>query len=84
MVEPFWKSLEVSHKIKHSLGHLSGSVVKCLTLDLSSGLDLEVVGSSPMLGSMLSVEPAWDSLSPSISALPTPLKINKQTLKKKN
>ena len=31
--------------------------VKRLTLDLSSGLDLKVMSLSPMLGSMLSVEP---------------------------
>ena len=31
--------------------------VKCLTLDLSSGLDLSVMSSSPMLGSVLGVEP---------------------------
>ena len=29
---------------------------KCLTLDLSLGLDLRVVNSSPMLGSILGVE----------------------------
>lgn len=32
--------------------------VKCLTLDLSSGLNLRVMSSSPMLGSMLGVEPS--------------------------
>jgi len=32
--------------------------VKHPTLELSSGLDLRVVSSSPMLGSMLGVEPA--------------------------
>jgi len=31
--------------------------VKCPTLDLSSGLDLRVVSSNPMLGSMLGMEP---------------------------
>ena len=30
--------------------------VKCLTLDLRSGLDLRAVGSSSMLGSMLGIE----------------------------
>ena len=39
------------------LGHLGGSVVKYLTLDLGSGLDLTVVSSSPALGSMLFMEP---------------------------
>ena len=33
------------------------------TLDFSSGRDSEVVGLSPVLGSVLSTEPAWDSLS---------------------
>ena len=33
------------------------------TLDLSSGHDPRVVGSSLASGSALSVEPAWDSLS---------------------
>ena len=39
------------------MGHLGGSVVKHLTLDLSSGLDLRVVSSSPALGYMLGMEP---------------------------
>ena len=50
------------------------------TLDFSSGHALRVTGSSPMLGSALSVESAGDSLSPSHSA-PRPThalsKINK-------
>ena len=33
------------------------------TLDFGSGRDPRVVGLSPTLGSMLSVMPAWDSLS---------------------
>ena len=33
--------------------------VKHLTLDLSSGLDLRVLSSSPTLGSMLGVEPTF-------------------------
>ena len=37
--------------------------VDCPTLDFGSGHDPRVVGSSPKLGSGLSVEPAWDSLS---------------------
>ena len=32
-------------------------------LDLGSGHDPGIVGSSPTSGSVLSVEPAWDSLS---------------------
>ena len=56
--------------------------VKHLTLDFDSGHDLMVVGSSPALGSALSVKPAWE-LSPSLplSALllscSLSLKINK-------
>ena len=38
-------------------------------LDFSLGHDLIVTGSSPTLGSSLSVEPAWDSLSLSFSLL---------------
>ena len=37
--------------------------VKCLTLDIGLGHDLVVLGLSPMWGSVLRVEPAWDSLS---------------------
>ena len=32
------------------------------TLDFDSGHDPRVMGSSPLLGSALSVDPAWDSL----------------------
>ena len=42
-------------------------MVKLLTLDFGSGSDLTVVRSSPASGSTLSVESAWDSLSPSLS-----------------
>ena len=42
--------------------------VERLTLDSGSGHDPKVVGSKPVLGSALSVETAWDSLS-----LPLPL-----------
>ena len=44
--------------------------VKRLTLDISSGRDLEVAGSKPASGWVLSVGPAWDSLSLSLSAPP--------------
>ena len=37
--------------------------VERLTLDFGPGHDARVVGSSPVAGSMLSVDPAWDSLS---------------------
>ena len=43
-------------------------MVKRLTLALGSGHDLMVVRSSPVLGSVLIMVPAWDSLSPSLSA----------------
>ena len=39
------------------LGAWVSQLVKCLTLDLSSGLDLRFMHSSPTLVSMLSVEP---------------------------
>ena len=38
------------------------------TLDFGSGHDLRVVRLNLLLGSMLSMEPAWDSLSPSLCA----------------
>ena len=47
-------------------------LVKGLTVDFGSGHDLMVVRLSPVLGSVLGVEPASDSLSPS-SSVPTPL-----------
>ena len=49
--------------------HLDGSVQQ-LTLDFGSGHDSRVMRSSPTLGSMLSTEPAWDSL-----PLPLPLSL---------
>ena len=42
-------------------------LVKPLTLGFSSGHDLNVVRLSLVSGSALDVEPAWDSLSPSLS-----------------
>ena len=46
-------------------------LVKCLTLGFSSGHDLRVRGFEPCEGLCAdSTEPAWDSLSPSISAPP--------------
>ena len=44
--------------------------VELLTLDLGSGHDPGVVGSSPVSGSALSVEPAYDFLS--LSLCPSP------------
>lgn len=51
--------------------------VKHLILDIGSGHDLGIVRSSPMLGSMLGVELAKDSISPSPSS-PAPLKNKKE------
>ena len=49
-------------------GHLGGSVPSAS--DFGSGPDLMVCGFEPVLGSAWSLEPALDSLSPSLSALP--------------
>ena len=46
------------------------SWLSCLTLDFGSGHDPGVVGSSPMSGTALSVEPAWDSFFPSFPLTP--------------
>ena len=51
-------------------GHLGGSV-EDPTLDVGSGHDPRVVGSSPTSGSALSMKPAWDSIS--LSLCPSPL-----------
>ena len=56
--------------------------VEHLSPDLGSGHDLMFCGIEPHVGIHAdSTEPAWDSLSPSFSALPSlhslPLKINK-------
>ena len=56
--------------------------VEHLTLGVSSGPDLRVTGSSPVSGSMLSVESASDSLSLSPSSLSLS-QINKIIKKKK-
>ena len=42
---------------------------ECPSLDFGSGHDPRVMGLSPMLGSVLSMKPAWDSLS-SLTPLP--------------
>ena len=44
-------------KKKRDMGVWVAQLVKHLTLDLSSGLDLRVVSSSPSLGSTLGMEP---------------------------
>ena len=45
-------------------------LVKHLTLDFGSGHDVTLVGLGPTSGSVLSVKPASDPLSPSLSAPP--------------
>ena len=47
-------------------------LVKSPTLDFCSGHDLTVPGWRPTSGSELGFEPAWDSLSPSLSSLSAP------------
>ena len=46
-------------------------LVKRPTLDFGSGQDLKVVGSSPTLGSTLSGESAYDSISLTLPVLTT-------------
>ena len=53
-----------------SWGTRVAQLVEQPTLDFTSGHDLTVMRSSPTSGSVLSVEPACDSLSPSLSAPP--------------
>ena len=43
------------------------------TLDFGSRLDLRTVGSSPTMGTMLSLEPAWHSFSLLPFLCPSPL-----------
>ena len=55
--------------------------------DFSSGHDLAVCGSEPALGSVLtaqSLEPASDSVSPSLSAAPLPPRSHSVSLSKIN
>ena len=69
--------------LKHAGGAWAALSVKHPTLELGSGHDLRVLGSSPTLGSTFSMEPAWDSPHP----LPLPttcaLKLKKKKKKKK-
>ena len=49
--------------------------IKCLTLGFCSGHELTVREFEPRVGLRADrVEPAWDSLSPTVSALPSPRK----------
>ena len=58
--------------------------VKCPTLDVGSGHDLMVVGLSPMWGSALSWESAWDSVCLSLYPSVPPLKACTHSLSKIN
>ena len=58
----------MTHSVEHLIFHIGSSC------------DLAIMGLSSMLGSALSVEPAWDFLSPFLS-VPPPHKIN-ELLKK--
>ena len=68
------------------MGAWEAQSVECLTFDFGSGHDLMAVGSSLALGSMLGVDPAWASLSPSAFlytlVLFLPLKKRKKKRKK--
>ena len=55
-------------------------VVRCLMISAQSMIS-RFLRLSPESGSVLSTDPAWDSLSPFPTAPPHPLKINKSTLK---
>ena len=57
-----------NYKYRHFGGTWVAQSVEPMTLEFSSGNDPRVLGLSPTLGPMLSVEPAWDSLSISPSA----------------
>ena len=59
-------------KITKLWGAWVAQLVKCPTLDFGSGHDLRVMELSHELGSALSMESAWDSLSP-FTPLPTSL-----------
>ena len=71
----FGDTLDAIKVIGQSWGAWVAQLLTCSTLDFGSGHDLTVVESSPMSGSVLGVQPAWDSLSlsllPSSSALLT-------------
>ena len=60
--------------------------LKCPALDFGSGHDLTVVSLSPMSGSVLGVDLAWDSLSLSAppSCMHTHVPSFSQKIKKKN
>ena len=65
VTERVWK-----REIKYiALGHLVAQSIKCLTS--AQAMTFRSMGSNPILDSVLaaqSLEPAWDSVSPSLSA----------------
>ena len=61
------KIFEVNLKIYGCWAPREAQLVERPTLDFGSGHNPRVVGGSPVSGSMLSVEPAWNFLSPSLS-----------------
>ena len=62
---------KLSSNVKSPRGAWVAQLVKCPTLGFHSGHDPRVMGSSPALGSTLSTEPAWVSLSSSLTLFPT-------------
>ena len=73
---------ECDHDNKETRGTRVAWLVKRTTLDFSSDHDLMVCETEPHVGLRVNgLEPAWDSLSPFLSAspllVPLPLSINK-------
>ena len=66
-----WNIKSMGTQQKFSWDAWVAQLVKCLTLDFSSGYDLTVCGFEPRMGFCTdSAEPAWNFLSPSLSAPP--------------
>ena len=66
-----WAFNDCTIRSRSSRGPWVAQLVKGATVDIGSGCDLAVMRSCHVLGSVLSVEPAWDSLSPSLYSSPT-------------
>ena len=62
-------SISYPNKKKGVKGAWVAQLVDCPTLDFCSSCDLRITRSRPMSGSVLSVEPAWDSLPLSVSLI---------------
>ena len=78
-LEKFIISIDSNLEIYMGGAPWKAQLAKCLTLDFSSGHDFTVMSSGPVLGSALTVEPAWDSLCPSHACLSSlSQKINKK------